>query len=69
MFSSIVLLVTHVVFAGCAALICRRAESIDDFKPVLVQNIPFAKVDVEALYLDIPDMGRRKRRLTPGLKF
>ena len=74
MFSSIVLLITHVAFAGSAALICRRAESLDDFKPVLVQNIPYATAtvtvkDPEALYLDIPDMGRRKRRLTPGLKF
>lgn len=70
LWSSIVLSVTHLIFAMSAGLLCRRAQNIDDFKPIPVDNIPYAKVkDDDALYLDIPDMGRRKRRLTPGLKF
>jgi hypothetical protein len=65
LWSSVILLITHALFAMSSALLCRRAKSYTDSKedmPVTYTAIPIP----EASEFEIPEMGRRKRRLMDG---
>jgi len=67
LWSSVILLITHIIFALSSALLCRRAkaykESYDELPTVYAEVV----VDKSEEFM-VPQMGRRKRVLN-GLKF
>ena len=67
LWSSVILLITHIVFALSSALLCRRAKAYKES----YDKLPTVFAEVVAVKSDefmIPQVGRRKRVLN-GLKF
>jgi len=70
LWSSVILLITHALFAMSSALLCRRAKSYTDSKEDMpVTYTAIAIPEVVKSDFQIPEMGRRKRRLDSGLRF
>jgi len=76
LWSSVILLISHALFALISALLCRRAKSYTDSKEEIPVASAYTAVAVpeiavpEKVDLQIPEFGRRKRRLMlSGLRF